>query len=302
MTGPNISETGSLDTDDQKGPKTRPSLTIIIPVYNEADSISNVITEVIAKITPHYDLDLIIIDDGSNDKTVDRLKETALNHPGFRYLSHPRRSGKSAALRTGMLIARNLWVATMDGDGQDDPKNIINMAKKIDPYQIDRTGLVAGIRTGRTDGKNRKWASKLANGLRQKLLNDGCPDTACGLKLIARDLFLTMPFFDALHRYLPAMTGHLGFETKHVPVTNRPRTFGQSKYSNFGRAIAGLFDLIGVIWLMRRTHIPAPQLLLLRHQADRDIPNINVENKNHKNKFDQQTMPYPLKSVRTGQC
>lgn len=160
-----------------------------------------------------------------------------------------------------MLQARSYWVATMDADGQDDPAAILDMAAAIDLATTGETGLVAGCRTNRTDGGSRKIASRFANGLRRSLLNDSCPDTGCGLKLIQRDVFLAMPFFDALHRYLPAMTGHLGWKTVNVPVVNRPRTAGQSKYTNIGRAFAGFFDLMGVVWLMRRTTVPDRDLL-----------------------------------------
>ena len=150
----------------------------------------------------------------------------------------------------------------MDGDGQNDPADIVNMTKSVDLSKVERVGLVAGIRRKRNDGASRKTASKLANALRRSLLHDDCPDTACGLKLIPRDLFLALPFFDALHRYLPALVRHFGFETVCVSVDDRPRGAGTSKYSNIGRAAAGLVDLIGVMWLMRRTTLPPEHRLL----------------------------------------
>ena len=253
-------------SEDQK-----PPLSIIIPIYNEKENISDVITEVIEKVTPLYDLDLIIIDDGSEDDVISVLVSAKQTHPLLQVASHPKRSGKSAALRTGMLLAKHLWVATMDGDGQDDPQNILNMAETINTNQVNEVGLVAGNRTSRTDGNNRKIASKMANGLRKNLLKDNCPDTACGLKIIPKELFLALPFFDALHRYLPALTNHLGFKTINVPVTNRPRASGQSKYSNIGRAFAGLFDLFGVVWLMKRTQSPAPHFLMKSSLIEKTI-------------------------------
>jgi len=146
--------------------------------------------------------------------------------------------------------------------GATDQSHRCHGSDAVDLTTVGEAGLVAGCRTNRTDGANRKWASRFANGLRRSLLNDDCPDTACGLKLIPRDVFLVLPFFDALHRYLPALTGHLGFRTICVDVENRPRAAGASKYTNLGRAAAGLFDLLGVIWLMRRTHTPGRELLL----------------------------------------
>lgn len=240
-----------------------PRLSVVIPAYNEAESITGVVREALEVIgAAEPSLEIVVVDDGSADDTAGALESLAAEDPRLRVIRHPARSGKSAALRTGMLAARSVWVATMDGDGQDDPRSVVEMAKAVDLGAVGEVGLVAGCRRNRTDGANRKWASRFANGLRRSLLNDDCPDTACGLKLIPRDLFLVLPFFDALHRYLPALTGHLGFATVNVPVANRPRAGGQSKYTNLGRAAAGLFDLLGVIWLMRRTHVPASHMLL----------------------------------------
>ncbi|MEM9809623.1 MAG: glycosyltransferase family 2 protein [Pseudomonadota bacterium] len=237
------------------------ALSIIIPVYNEADNVASVIAEVLEK-TEDVAARILVVDDGSDDGTADRIDGGALPSARVQVIRHPNRSGKSAALRTGALAAQTLWIGTMDGDGQDDPGDLVEMASHIDLGTVRDVGLVAGVRQNRTDGNSRKLASRFANGLRSRLLNDDCPDTACGLKVVPRDLFLAMPYFDALHRYLPALSQHLGYQVHYVPVTNRPRQAGVSKYSNFGRAIAGLFDLMGVVWLMRRTHVPSPQLLL----------------------------------------
>ena len=242
---------------------TTPDLSIVIPAFNEAESIETVVLEALEVFKDGFgSFEIIVVDDGSDDNTAGALEDLSAREPSLSVIRHPNRSGKSAALRTGFLAARALWVATMDGDGQDDPRSIVEMARVIDLSKVEQVGVVAGCRANRTDGANRKFASRLANGLRRSLLNDDCPDTACGLKIIARDLFLVFPFFDALHRYLPALAGHLGFETSNVVVVNRPRNAGESKYTNIGRAAAGLFDLLGVIWLMRRTHYPSSQLLL----------------------------------------
>lgn len=240
-----------------------PSLSIVIPAYNEAQSIEIVVREALEVISTRLDLfEIVVIDDGSADDTAGALKTLSQQDRRVRVIRHPNRSGKSAALRTGMLASRAMWVATMDGDGQDDPRSILDMIEAIDLDTIGEIGVVAGNRKNRTDGGSRKLASRIANNLRRTLLNDDCPDTACGLKVIPRDLFLALPFFDALHRYLPALTGHLGYETANVPVVNRPRSAGESKYTNFGRAVAGFFDLLGVIWIMRRTHVPAKDFVL----------------------------------------
>jgi len=240
-----------------------PRLSIVIPAYNEAESIESVVREALDTIGRTLDrFEIVVIDDGSADDTAGALASLADEDARVRVIRHPNRAGKSAALRTGMLASRSLWAATMDGDGQDDPRSILDMIEAIDLDTVGEVGVVAGNRKNRTDGGSRKIASRVANTLRRTLLNDDCPDTACGLKLIPRDLFLALPFFDALHRYLPALSGHLGYETVNVPVKNRPRAAGQSKYTNFGRAVAGLFDLMGVIWIMRRTHVPARDYVL----------------------------------------
>ena len=240
---------------------TTPLLTVIIPVHNEEGSIAQLLSEA-RDVWADKSVEVVIVDDGSGDKTGEITRNFAKSTENFRVISHPQRSGKSAALRTGMRAARTLWVATMDGDGQDDPRDVLNMATRVDLSTVGAVGLVGGVREQRADAGDRKAASRLANGLRRWALKDDCPDTACGLKLVPRDLFLAMPFFDALHRYLPAFTRHFGFDAEYVVVNNRPRQSGVSKYSNFGRAVAGLFDLTGVVWLMRRTSVPDPKLLV----------------------------------------
>lgn len=242
---------------------TRPRISVVIPAFNEAESIDSVVREALGVFETAFDrFEIVVVDDGSADNTAGALASLAAADPRLIVIRHPARSGKSAALRTGMMAARALWVATMDGDGQDDPRSVVDMSRAVDLDTVSETGLVAGCRANRTDGANRKLASRFANGLRRSLLNDDCPDTACGLKLIVRDLFLALPFFDALHRYLPALTRHLGFGIVCVTVVNRPRAAGSSKYTNLGRAAAGLFDLLGVIWLMRRTHVPSRDMVL----------------------------------------
>ncbi|MEM9232614.1 MAG: glycosyltransferase family 2 protein [Pseudomonadota bacterium] len=238
-----------------------PDLTVVIPVFNEEENIGPVIDEVLATIADHS-AELLIIDDGSEDGTSAVVQGRAADNSRLRFVLHPNRAGKSAALRTGALHARGRWMATMDGDGQDDPKDMLALTREVDLTTIGAVGVVGGVRKQRTDGANRKWASRFANKLRRTLLNDDCPDTACGLKLMPVDVFLSLPFFDALHRYFPALIQHFGYEARYVPVDNRPRAHGSSKYSNLGRAAAGFFDLMGVMWLMRRTHYPSKELLL----------------------------------------
>ncbi|QNL17926.1 glycosyltransferase family 2 protein [Hyphobacterium sp. CCMP332] len=238
------------------------TLSIVIPVHNEAGNIDSVMAEAVDVFSAAFEaFHIIAVEDGSTDATWEKLTALGARYPHVTAIQHPNRAGKSAALRTGFLAAKTLWVATMDGDGQDDPQSVVDMASKIDLASLDAPALVCGCRTNRTDGANRKWASKIGNAIRRFMLRDDCPDTACGLKVIPRDLFLALPFFDSLHRYLPPLTRYLGFDQIYVDVVNRARISGETKYTNVGRAFAGFFDLMGVNWLMRRTHIPSKALL-----------------------------------------
>lgn len=234
---------------------SRPPLSVVVPVNNEAGSIERVLTEIITVLRPAVDLDLIAVDDGSSDATVAVMQSVAAAHPELRVVVHAQRAGKSAALRTGAAQAKHVWLATIDGDGENDPKDILAMIEGLDltqPPQPGAVGLVAGIRRRRTAGVSRLIASRIGNGLRRLLLRDTCPDTACGLKVIPKAQFRDLPFFDALHRFLPALTRGRGYDVKHVSVDDRPRLAGQSKYTNLGRALVGIVDLLGVVWLLRR--------------------------------------------------
>jgi dolichol-phosphate mannosyltransferase len=170
-------------------------------------------------------------------------------------LRHDRRCGKTAALITGVMAARAPWVVTMDGDGQDDPDDVPRLLALAwagaEPFP-----LVAGIRIRRRDSWSRRFATKFANGIRRALLHDNCPDSACGLKAFRRDIFLRLPAFEGMHRFLPALFQTYGHPLVCCPVTHRPRLAGVSKYTNFGRAVVGLWDMLGVIWLQRRTRLP----------------------------------------------
>ncbi|MEE2525919.1 glycosyltransferase family 2 protein [Hyphobacterium sp. HN65] len=244
-------------------------ISIVIPVHNEAGNIDAVMAEAVEVFSSAFeDFRIIAVEDGSTDASWEKLAALEPKYPQLIAIRHPDRAGKSAALRTGFLAADTFWVATMDGDGQDDPQSVVDMVSKIDLTSLDEPALVCGCRTNRTDGANRKWASKIGNGIRRAMLRDECPDTACGLKVIPRDLFLALPFFDSLHRYLPPLTRYLGFDQIYVDVVNRARISGETKYTNLGRAVAGFFDLMGVNWLMRRTHIPARELLFAPRSDD----------------------------------
>lgn len=171
-------------------------------------------------------------------------------------LVHQRRSGQSTAIRTGVKHALSPWIATLDGDGQNDPADIPKLLAARDEGDA-QTRLYAGWRVDRKDTASKRWASRWANGIRQRLLRDDTPDTGCGIKLFERAAFLDLPYFDHMHRYLPALMQRAGWKTVSVPVSHRPRGSGQSKYTNLGRALVGIKDLMGVSWLIQRSRITA---------------------------------------------
>jgi dolichol-phosphate mannosyltransferase len=201
--------------------------------------------------------EIIFVDDGSTDATVARLTPLLDASRGVRLLRHGVRSGKSAALLTAIRAADSPWIVTMDGDRQNDPRDIPRLIAAA--QSAGKTpALVAGLRAKRRDTLARRLASRFANGLRKTLLGDDCPDTACGLKLMRRDVFLGLPYFDGLHRFFPALIKIHGHPVAFLAVNDRPREHGRSKYGNLSRAVVGLADLLGVMWLRMRTTLPAP--------------------------------------------
>ncbi len=228
---------------------------MVIPAFNEEGNIGRLIEETFAAVPDHVLGEVIVVDDGSDDRTGDEIKGLVQVYPRLRYMKHGRRAGQSAALRTGILGARFPAIATMDGDGQNDPQDIMRLHRRLGP---DRKGpaLVGGVRMTRQDTGSKRFASRLANWLRDKVLSDGCPDTGCGIKVYKREAYLALPYFTSMHRYLPAFFLTYGHEVAFEPVNDRPRLSGASKYSNLGRALIGLYDLIGVSWLRKRTVIP----------------------------------------------
>jgi dolichol-phosphate mannosyltransferase len=244
-------------TSDTPGGATADKLafSVVIAVYNEAENVDAVAAEVLAKLRDARRFELIFVDDGSTDETAARLHALRLAHPEIRLLRHERRSGKTAALVTGIGASRADWIVTMDGDGQNDPADLVPMIDLARSRQ-EPSPLVAGIRARRHDSWARRVATRFANGLRQAILKDACPDTACGLKAFRRDVFLRLPVFEGMHRFLPALFQMYGHPLLCHPVAHRARLRGQSKYTNFGRAVVGISDMLGVVWLRRRTHLP----------------------------------------------
>lgn len=234
-------------------------LTVVIPALNEAGNIGRLVEETYAHVPADMLGEVIVVDDASTDATPDEIRALIGDgrHPGLRYLRHGERSGQSAALRSGIMAATSAVIATMDGDGQNDPRDIPKLAAKLAAPGTAGPALVNGWRTERKAEGSKRWASKAANAIRDWVLKDDCPDTGCGIKVYWRDVFLRLPFFTSMHRYLPALFQTYGHEVAYVPVNDRPRTAGVSKYNNLNRALVGLYDLVGVTWLRRRTRTPA---------------------------------------------
>ncbi|MFN5745327.1 MAG: glycosyltransferase family 2 protein [Methylococcaceae bacterium] len=231
-------------------------LSIVVPVHNETDNLKPLIEEIEAAVVAVADYEIIYIDDGSTDDTLIRLEALMGQHPRLRVLRHIHCCGQSTALRSGILAARGRVIATLDGDGQNDPANIPGMLVALKSLgTTGKGGMVAGHRRKRKDTGWRKLSSRIANGIRAALLQDETPDTGCGLKVFDRVLFLEMPDFDHMHRFLPALAQRAGGRVVSVDVNHRPRTMGQSKYGTWHRLWVGIWDILGVMWLQRRAHI-----------------------------------------------
>lgn len=243
---------------DAAAPPPLPRASVVIAVLNEAENVEAVAAETLAKMSPVEDFEIVFVDDGSTDATAAVLARLAKDEPRIRLVRHARRCGKSQALRTGVAAARGAWIATLDGDGQNDPADLPAMLHKGWAAE-GPPPLVAGQRVRRNDPVSRLVATRIANGLRSAVLGDSCPDTGCGVKVFRRADFLKLPCFEGMHRFLPALFQRYGHPLVNHEVRHRARMAGRSKYTNWGRALVGVVDLLGVIWLVRRTR--APQVL-----------------------------------------
>lgn len=238
-----------------------PALTVLVPVFNEAGNIGTLADE-IATAFAGVPIEMLFVDDGSSDGSADELSAVQACHANARVIRHKKRAGKSAALFTAFPAARGAWIQTLDGDGQNDPKDAAALWARLQSSPPGpRMGLIAGVRKCRNDGAIKFLSSRIANFVRRSLLRDATPDTGCGFKLIRREVAVQLPFFDGMHRFLPALTRRAGYEIMQTPVEDRPRTKGISKYGFFGRLGAGIVDLLGVFWLMRRgTHAEGEEI------------------------------------------
>ncbi len=230
-----------------------PSVSIVIAILNEAENIDPVLDELAEAFAGHPPFEVLCIDDGSTDGTPESVRLAMQRHDWVRLVCHRRNAGKSAALRTAAEWARGAWIVTMDGDGQNIATDIRAIADQLPGLTQAPSPLVAGIRKYRKDTVWRRIATKIANPLRRRMLRDDCPDSGCGIKAFRRDAFLRLPIFEGMHRFLPALFRLYGHPLICHPVDHRERRHGGSKYTNLGRAVAGTFDLMGVIWLRKRT-------------------------------------------------
>ncbi|WP_240125738.1 glycosyltransferase family 2 protein [Thermomonas alba] len=237
-----------------------PQLSVVVPVHNEEDNVAPLIEEICAALRPRLAFEIVYVDDASRDATLARLREIQARVPELRVIRHLTNAGQSTAVRNGVKAARAPWIATLDGDGQNDPADIPALLARRDasPPEVK---LFAGWRVNRQDSGSKRWASKFANAIRARLLRDATPDTGCGIKLFEREAFLDLPYFDHMHRYLPALMQRAGWQTVSVPVNHRQRTAGVSKYTNLGRAVVGIRDLMGVAWLIARSRRTAVEEL-----------------------------------------
>jgi dolichol-phosphate mannosyltransferase len=230
-----------------------PDVSVVIPVCNEEENVLPLAQEIHAALAGRYSFEQIFVDDGSTDKTGEMvLAARAQGMPEIRLLQHVTRSGQSAAVATGVRHARGRWIATLDGDGQNDPADIPKLLDAVRQSASPRLRLVMGNRTTRRDTWLRRLSSRVANGVRGWMLRDGTPDTGCGIKVFDRAVFVDMPRFNHMHRFMPALFQREGYEVVSVPVNHRERTRGSSKYGLHNRLWVGIVDLFGVMWLIRR--------------------------------------------------
>ncbi len=244
--------------EGQPAAMTPPFLSVVVPVHNEAENVAPLIEEIVAAVSHMGPFEIVYVDDGSSDDTPNALASAILNAPMLRVLRHAQKSGQSTAIRTGVLAARGRWIATLDGDGQNDPADIpalLARACAVAHERGDDAVLIAGWREQRRDGWYTRWQSKVANAVRSRLLRDGTPDTGCGLKVYARAMFVSLPYFDHMHRFMPALVRRAGGEVHSIRVNHRPRTRGHSHYGMFDRLWTGILDMAGVIWLARRARV-----------------------------------------------
>ena len=236
-------------------PRGAPLLSVVVPVRNEAPNIRPLIEEITRALTG-FDHQIVYVDDGSSDATIDELRTIAGEVGTLTIRRHRVSCGQSAAIITGVRAAGGCWIATLDGDGQNDPADILRLLRMAQADNGPGPVLFAGHRTARRDSRVKRISSHVANRVRSALLGDATPDTGCGLKLFQRAAFMELPHFDHMHRFLPALFLRAGGRVRSVPVNHRPRLRGRSNYGTLDRLAVGVVDLVGVAWLQRRSRRP----------------------------------------------
>jgi dolichol-phosphate mannosyltransferase len=243
-----------------------PAVSVVVPVRNEAGNIAPLVTEIATALGKGSSFEIVYVNDGSTDRTESELTLLMASRPWLRQVKHESSCGQSAAVSTGVLHARAGVIVTLDGDGQNDPAFIPALLKEL-AAGAPWVGLIAGQRIGRQATGFKKLQSRIANAMRGAVLRDGTRDTGCGLKAFRRDVFLALPFFDGLHRFLPALVRREGYDIGYVDVVDRPRRAGTSNYGMWDRLWVGILDLIGVWWLIRRRR-NLPRVLEVKRNAD----------------------------------
>ncbi len=231
-----------------------PEISVVVPVHDEAGAAGPLAREIAAAFAGRS-YEMIFIDDASRDATLSELRALQTELPHLRVLAHATNAGQSRAVRTGVLAARAPIVVTLDGDGQNPPHDAPRLADALLAAPVN-VALIGGVRARRQDSGAKRQASLWANRIRKKLLNDDADDTGCGLKAFRREVFLRLPYFDHIHRYLPALMIREGYENRYLEVDHRHRESGRSKYTNWGRLMASVSDLAGVVWLKTRSRQP----------------------------------------------
>jgi dolichol-phosphate mannosyltransferase len=246
---------------------TPPHVSIVIAVHNEAGNIQPLVHEIetvleqAPLVSGNYEI--IFVDDGSTDSSAAEIRQSMTANKRIRLLANERKTGSSTSVRHGVQRARADWIMVCDGDGQNDPADMPRFFAAA--WQADRTQniIVCGTRPKRQDTLLKHISSRVANTIRQAILQDGCPDTACGFKLFRRETYLLIPFFNGLHRFMPALFQHYGHRLVNLPINDRPRLRGVSKSDILGRGLKGIIDMLGVVWLKLRT--PRPQKVTEQH-------------------------------------
>ena len=228
------------------------NLSVVVPMHDEADNVDPLVREIHAALDGAADYEIVLVDDGSSDGTAQRLAALTARDARIRTVRHEARAGQSAATVSGVLAARAPWVATLDGDGQNDPADVPRLLAALRAWDAARPGLIVGHRLERHDSFVKRASSRIANTVRARVLGDATPDTGCGLKLFRRDAFLAVPRFDHMHRFLPALFRRDGWDVRSVVVSHRPRRGGRSHYGMLNRLGVGIVDMGGVWWLARR--------------------------------------------------